>query len=136
MTTHTLTSPQFKGEIVFVFNAAMKLIYFDIRAMLDDEQHEYITRNTPTTIADLKKFRSATTTITVTPTDLGFETFWDMYAFKEGTKKRAASTWSRMSKENRIKALEYIRIYEGTRPKWQNKQLPETYLSSERWNNG
>lgn len=68
--------------------------------------------------------------------DLSFEKFWSVYDYKIGNKPRVAKLWEKLSKEERILALGFIR---RMRVFYQTKKIdvpyPETYLNQRRWEN-
>lgn len=131
---YIITSTEFKGEIVCVFNSRNRLAYFDIRALLTDEQHQYFVYGAPMTVAEIDKLRGKRTTITQVKIDLSFEAFWDAYNYKEGVKKDAIAMWNRMSERERIAAIEYIRIYDGIlAQRGIAKAYPTKYLSKKYW---
>jgi len=131
---YTLTSKQFKGEMVFIFNSRNRLVYFDLRAELSDEQHDFFMAHMPKTISGLDRFRTPTSSIKQVEPDLSFQSFWSEYNYKEGTKKRAEGLWNRLSRINRILAIEFIRVYDGKLAQSGVAKLyPETYLSNQRW---
>ena len=131
---YILTSKQFKGEMVFIFNSRNRLVFFDLRAELSEEQHDFFMTWLPKTISGLDKFRTPTSTIKQVEPDLSFESFWSEYNYKEGTKKRAEGLWNRLSRINRILAIEFIRVYDGKLAQAGTAKLyPETYLFNQRW---
>jgi hypothetical protein len=117
---YILTSTQFKGQIIMIFNSKNRLVYFEIKAQLTDEQQEYFVKHAPAVVSGLDVFRRST--------------FWDAYSYKEGVKADAYNTWTRMSQSSRIAALEFIPIYDGKLAvSGLGKAYPTKYLSKKYW---
>jgi hypothetical protein len=132
---YILTSTQFKGQIIMIFNSKNRLVYFEIKAQLTDEQQEYFVKHAPAVVSGLDVFRRSTTVkIDEVKLNLSFETFWDAYSYKEGVKADAYNTWTRMSQSSRIAALEFIPIYDGKLAvSGLGKAYPTKYLSKKYW---
>lgn len=75
--------------------------------------------------------------ITIGEPDLSFEAFWNAYNNKVGKKKMAENTWNKLSKANKIKALQAISSYNKylSRKPGIDKAHATTYLNQEYWEN-
>jgi len=68
--------------------------------------------------------------------DLSFSTFWNIYGYKVGNKRKATQLWNEMKEADRLLALAYIRSFK----KWSRQKnielpYPTTYLNQTRWEN-
>jgi hypothetical protein len=74
---------------------------------------------------------------TIMPTDLSFNNFWNTYAYKEGgSKMKAEASWNKLSDQDKLAALNFIKQYNTILIK-QNvaKAHATTYLNQRRWDN-
>lgn len=62
-----------------------------------------------------------------------FEIFWDLYDKKTG-KINSEKLWVKISKEDRIKILEYVPSYVISTPDKEFRKNPETFLFNQSWN--
>ncbi|MCH4824277.1 hypothetical protein ML462_13965 [Gramella lutea] len=69
--------------------------------------------------------------------DLSFDSFWNAYGNKVGKKKMAENTWKKLSKADKLKALEAIKHYNNylSRKHGIDKAHPTTYLNQEYYHN-
>lgn len=70
--------------------------------------------------------------------DDGFEEFWSAYPRKEGSRKKAAVTWRRLTREKRRYALGVAQtmgsiVAAGAGPERRFIPLPTTFLNGEHW---
>ena len=132
----TLTSTKFDGNIVMVFNRFSRLVYFSIRAMLTDEQHEFFVENAPVTISNLNRFKtSQNVTIKYEDLDISFDGFYDTYDHRTRSSRiRSEKAWNKLSVADKVEAIEYIPIYndlcakDGTARKY-----AENYIQDKVW---
>lgn len=75
--------------------------------------------------------------ISVGEADLSFENFWNTYGHKVGKKKMAQTSWGKLSKANKIKALIGIKKYNNNLKLYpgQAKAHASTYINQEYYNN-
>ena len=139
MKTYLLTSPQFEGEIELQYDDTLQLISLQIRATLTPGQHRWFTQILPSTLPELKsilKVKQSSAILTEVVFIPSFEDFWNRYDDKQlSSRKRAMSKWDRMSKNQRIKAYNFIQTYFSGIPSGIRKKYAETYLNAELWNN-
>lgn len=139
MTTYSLTSDAFTGEVVFSFNDAGLLISYDATgANLSEKQQVFLLRNLPRELAEVKAMlaNSPSAKFVQINKEITFEMFWDKYDEKtRSARKLAEALWKRMSVANRNKAYWYIPKYVNSILPGVPKKYAETYLRQELWNN-
>jgi hypothetical protein len=71
------------------------------------------------------------------PTDLSFNAFWELYAYKVGKKDRAIRLWQGLNEAERVKCLRSIPRYKMWLAQKQSIEMlyPETYLAQKRYEN-
>lgn len=129
------------------FNASFLVEYdeegdlLSIHAKKGEADHKikkFFWQNAPYHVMGIEWYKRAeNVVVSLVPEDLSFERFWKEYAHKEGKKSRCENKWSKMSDEQRIKALKHIQKYNqflSQNPSIARK-YPETYLNAEAWNN-
>ncbi len=135
---YILKSPALKGELIFTYDENGIIKEFIKAADLTDKQLAWLNHHFPVTMELLKQqIKGTKSTLTKVDPDLSFDAFWGAYAHKVGNKRRAKRLWDDLSKEDRIKALAYIKKYNrflANNPGI-SKLYPETYLNQQRWNN-
>lgn len=132
----SLTSDRFSGEIIFRFNEADELNAFEILATLTPVQRTWLYQNLPVAYPELvsmTKAKDSTMRIAEIEPDLSFERFWKEYNYKVG-KKEAESAWKRLTKGDKVKAIQMISKYK----KWVAAKgievaYPATYINKERY---
>jgi len=132
------TSANLDGSFHFAFTDAGFLAEFDLAAELSDQHHAFLLKRLPMTVEELPAFtqglQGKLREVHVADS-LTFSHFWDTYAYKVGNKARAERLWNKMSKTQRVKALDWISAYDSERTKTSAAKLyPETYLNQQRWN--
>lgn len=125
-----------KRSIRVGYNEEGDLISIVLDGELNADQRRYALRNLPVGVNYIfdvaKKFGWKVTPVAF---NLSFDHFYEVYGNKVG-KKQAQKVWDRLSKDNKIKALMYIKTYDQNlklTPGVQ-KKYPATYLNSEPWN--
>lgn len=63
-----------------------------------------------------------------------FETFWNLYDKKVGSKKNCEKKWNKLTNEVRQKIIDTIPKFKASIKDMQFQPFPETYLNQERWN--
>lgn len=139
MTTYSLTSEAFTGEVVFSFNDAGLLISYDATgANLSEKQQIFLLRNIPRELAEVKAMlaNSPSAKFVQINKEITFDMFWNRYDEKTRSSKKTAETvWKRMSVTDRNKAYWFIPKYFSSILPGVPKKYAETYLRKELWNN-
>lgn len=135
MRKYVLTSPGFKGELIFGYNSEQVLVHFENNAELEAPHLDYLKRNFPFVADELPKVvrKGKLTEIT----DLSFTKFWADYSYKVGNKARAEKLWNKLQESERIavfEALPRYNYYLKTHPSIE-KTYAETFLYQRRWEN-
>lgn len=66
--------------------------------------------------------------------NISFESFWDLYDKKVGSRKKCEKKWAKLTDEERNKVIDTLPMFKkGIREK-QYQPNPETYFNQERWN--
>lgn len=66
--------------------------------------------------------------------NISFESFWDLYDKKVGSRKKCEKKWLNLTDEERQKVIDTLPMFKkGIREK-QYQPNPETYFNQERWN--
>lgn len=63
-----------------------------------------------------------------------FETFWNLYDKKVGSKKHCEKKWLKLTDEIRQKIVDTLPKFKASIKDKQYQPFPETYLNQERWN--
>lgn len=136
MKTFKLTSPSFKGEVVFKYNSHNLLILADYSdAELTPAQLSFMLKNQPNQ-PDFNAIKGNTGVIEEVSEKVTFEMFWTAYDDKlNSSKKKTFQKWNKMSERDQIEAYRYINTYFLNLPYGTRKKYAETYLNSEIWNN-
>ncbi len=93
-------------------------------------------KNWPITIDRLNERAEANKwSLHAVETDLSFANFYETYNVKRN-KKRAEARWKRCTKDEKIKAMLYIKLYKNNLKLSPGQQplYPESYLNAEPWN--
>ena len=133
-----MTSDKFKGEVVFEFTNNLLTKYDTSSAELDDNQILWLASYFPREIAKIKDFLapSESAKFTEIKQEITFEMFWKKYDDKvNSSKKKTQTRWEKMSKNEQLKAHNYIQKYFASLPHGTRKKYAETYLNAELWNN-
>ncbi|MBP1631196.1 MAG: hypothetical protein H6Q15_2089 [Bacteroidetes bacterium] len=133
------TADSFEGDVELRFNELGVLYSTDMgRASLSQEQHEYLVKNMPSRIEDVKKFLSKSPNMKVTeiPEEITFDMFWNKYDDKiNSSRKNTMVKWQKMTGVEQAKAYAFIGRYFAALPIKTRKKYAETYLNAELWNN-
>ena len=138
MKTYLLTSPNFTGEVEFVFDDSGRLQDYRNRAELNSGQKKWLLEKLPKTLSELSNVLadSKTAKLTEVVVEITFEMFWHKYNDKvNSSRKKTQQKWDRMTKAEQVKAYRYIGYYFSTLPQGTRKKYAETYLNAELWNN-
>jgi hypothetical protein len=63
-----------------------------------------------------------------------FETFWNLYDKKVGSKTKLISKWDSLNEQTQLKVLRHVEQYKLAQSDKQYRKNPETYLNGESWN--
>jgi hypothetical protein len=63
--------------------------------------------------------------------NISFETWWDLYDKKVGSKTKLQNKWNKLSDDQRTKAIEHTKEYIIAQPDKQYRKNPDTYLNNE-----
>lgn len=94
MTEYTLTSPKWEGEIRLKYYDNGYLQSVDMPEVIDRKSAEYLAAHFPCHEVVLDWYRKETkVTITAIALDLSFDSFWETYNMKRGSKESARLYW-------------------------------------------
>ena len=133
----TMTSPLFKGALIFNYSDAGQLCRLDIQAELNDKQRAFLDNNIPWDEQAAQDFmdRLPQATFVVQDKEITFDMFWDRYDDKaRSSLKKTRAKWDKMKLEDQVRAYLFIPKYlrnKGTA----DKKYATTYLNDELWNN-
>jgi hypothetical protein len=137
--TYILQSPSIVGQLEFTYDESGVLLSFlnATLAPMSDAQLKFLQTEFPVTLTQLEFIAgtSKTMTITMVPPDLGFDTFWEMFAYKIGNKTACKKAWDELSPADRTIALDRIpgyNYYLVLKPTIQ-RMYPLTYLIERRF---
>lgn len=145
MTEFTITSTKWESEIRLVFYDNGFLASAELPEVIDRKAMEFFATHFPTHVSVLDFIReNSRATITRIALDTKFETFWERYAKKVGSKELARQYWDGEKKtitkrpvtltdrENIMITLDkYVRRYSGTKKEFQ--PLASTFLNQRMW---
>lgn len=136
MRTFRLTSPSFKGEVIFKYNRYNLLILADYsNAELTPTQLSFILKNQPNRPI-FNVVKGHTGIIEEISEKVTFEMFWNKYDDKvNSSKKKTLTKWNKMKESEQRAAYRHINTYFLNLPYGTRKKYAETYLNSELWNN-
>ena len=131
-----LTSPSFKGAVIFKYNNLNLLILADYsEAELTPAQLSFMLKNQPNQ-PDFNAIKGNTGIIEEVSEKVTFEMFWIRYDDRlNSSKKKTQQKWNKMSERDQSEAYNYINTYFLNLPYGTRKKYAETYLNSEIWNN-
>jgi hypothetical protein len=142
MNRYLITNPQFAGAAELVYlDGLLRIIDISGTDMIPETIRRF-KASVPVQEEYLQKQFGADTTIVAVDFQVTFVMFWESYSKYAGNratvkinKKRAESTWNRLSKTKQVKAWAGIAAYDKYLKKesWRNKADPDTYLSTEKW---
>ncbi|TWP23509.1 hypothetical protein ETU10_07235 [Apibacter muscae] len=73
-------------------------------------------------------------TLTEVPPAIDFNSFWNTYNYKVGSKIKAQEAWAKLKEEEKIKAIQYIPANEEfKKASGQAKLYPERYIKYKVW---
>lgn len=138
--TYLFTSSSFEGAVVFEFDADGFLIRYDItEAQLSEAQKVFILQKLPKSIGAIEALLAkakGSKLVAQKASAVTFQQFWDKYNEKaRSSKKKAETTWKRLSQVQRDRAYNLIDTYFKSIPPGIAKKYAETYLNAELWNN-
>ena len=138
MNKYILTSKNLTGEILYGYNTEGELIYFEIKAELDEARRKWIFAYFPVREEQIEKLKTfKTVQVANIPPDLSFNAFWGDYNYKIGNKKRCEKLWNELNDAERTLVLKSLPKYDFflKMKNGQAKVYPETFLSQHRWEN-
>jgi hypothetical protein len=65
--------------------------------------------------------------------NISFESFWDAYEKRTGSKKKLEAKWEKLSDQDREAIMAYIPLYKVAQPAKQFRKNPETFLNNRSW---
>lgn len=134
---YSITSPKYNGVVTVEYvNGILKSFNFN-EADLGVKGHSWFLANLqlPEELF-LQKLKANPFTVTGADKQLTFTMFWDAYDHKtSSSKKKAETTWNRLSSQQQILAYMFVHRYFKNIPPGVAKKYAETYLNSEIWNN-
>lgn len=135
MKKYVVTSTEFMGELCFKYDLKGDLTGFEIVAALTDIQRKWYFDNLPYKegiLTDGWVKRSRTIKIMEVPEDLSFETFYNLYKYKVGDKKKCIKLWAALKDEVKVLVLRSIPAYLKWLERTGTAQVyPERFLSKE-----
>lgn len=143
MTVYHLTiTTKTQGKIIALlkYSDLGELVFVELRELTDRIGHDALTwlfAALPKTLDSLEDHRKrAGFKYQQIHEDLSFDTFWNLYDYKQGTKSRAEKIWKQLDDATRIIALKKVKEYNFHMTKVSHgKVFPERWLSGKRWEN-
>ena len=126
------------GEATFVLNDSNLLVQFDACAINDLSVLTWILQRLPTSLSDLYQMCAQYKfELVEVPLDLSFDTFWDAYDFKMGSKDKAKKLFMALSDADKTLAIAKIDAYKRylTCNEGIKQVYPERYISHRRFEN-
>ncbi len=65
--------------------------------------------------------------------NISFDTWWDLYDKKVGSKSKLESKWNKLTDDQRTQAIKHTKEYKIAQPDKQYRKNPDTYLNNESW---
>lgn len=134
---YTVTAEQFEGEIELEYNfkGYLKRVEISSAKGMKFDFFERFWRNLPLSIGEIDRCTDELKIcITEVSEDLSFERFWKEYGNKVGKKTMTENAWKKLSRADKIAALDYIpklrtkKTIDGTQMPY-----PSTYLNQKYW---
>ena len=66
--------------------------------------------------------------------NISFNTWWDLYDKKVGSKTKLESKWNKLTDDQRIQAIKHTKEYIIAQPDKQYRKNPDTYFNNESYN--
>lgn len=66
--------------------------------------------------------------------NISFNTWWDLYNKKVGSKTKLESKWNKLTDDQRIQAIKHTKEYIIAQPDKQYRKNPDTYFNNESYN--
>jgi len=63
--------------------------------------------------------------------NISFDTWWDLYDKKVGSKTKLQNKWNKLSDDQRTQAIKHTKEYKIAQPDKQYRKNPDTYLNNE-----
>lgn len=130
-----LTKNTFEGRIVLTYNHDGLLVGYLMEAEFNHKQLAFFLQMIPVDMIQLKTVLGVHGFDAVEEiAELTFDYFYEEYGYKTG-KVKAQNAWNRLSKSDRMKALQYLPKYFDFLRKSGGiaKLYPATYLNQKRW---
>lgn len=138
MNKYAFKSAKIDGTAVIGYNSDGNLVSFKLDGDWSDKHYKWFLDNIHWREENRNALVAGTAaTLTLIPPDLSFATFWELYKYNLGNKKRAEKEWNDTSDVNKIKALEAIPKYKRwlkTKPNMEHL-MASTFLSQQRYLN-
>ena len=136
MKSFSITSPRFEGSVLVNYSSTGLMTSFTIEEGIqtNDKAHRWILERVPLCVQDLDYYRKQDhLVIKEFDQDLSFTRWFRLYGYPV-SKKRAEGFWNRLSKADRIQAIEKAPKYEKWRMmKGHDKAYPDSWLSKRRF---
>ena len=135
MRTYLYFSSKFDRDIKMTFNASGILTSFEV---VNGDELTTVSADPMAFPTKEATFLTNTAAKKVKVTELErvvtFVMFWDKYAYKDCGKSKCEASWNKLSKEDQIKAFDYIVVYDR-RLKMNGlaKLYATTYLNKKPW---
>lgn len=145
MTEYTLTSPKWEGEIRLKFYDNGYLQSAEMPEVIDKKSAEYLASVFPCHEMVLDWFREhSKVTVTLIDMDTSFESFWDQYNKKRGSKDNAQLYWDGLKltinrrpitltdRQDIMRMIKrYVHRYQGEKKEFQ--PLATSFLHERQW---
>ncbi len=130
-TRYSITSPEFEGELTFMYDDNGKLVWFSNDAQLSEAHLVYLHKNFPVIDGLMVRMAGESKTLIIrqTTNEVTFDAFWEAYNFKMD-KLDAQKAWSKLTPDQQNKAFENIPSYKYFLLMRRNQATlyPATYL--------
>jgi len=135
MITIQIQSVVLECDLQFKFDTQGRIVGFEILGenTLSGERLTNFLANIPQTIGQLKQHcLSKKIDMTEIKADLSFETFWEKYNNKLGSKVRTEPIWNKLSERDKNLAMNYIQKYKQSLGAT-TQAYAQTYLTGKYW---
>lgn len=134
---YMITSRYFKGFAFFEYEEGvfMSSGFSDDFSLSANERATFIKNNFCVFESNLTKIdQKIGFTVAEIPYAIDFETFWNTYNYKVGSKMRSKEIWDKLKDEDKIKAMRYIPTNDKFKKSTgQAKLYPERYIKYRVW---
>ncbi|QNK63964.1 hypothetical protein H7F33_05585 [Pedobacter sp. PAMC26386] len=134
MKKYVLTSQNLTGSVIFGYDDAGLLVFYDATpAMITEKQLLAVLKNLPREAQDLQALADKTKcTLELLPEDLSFEVFWNKYD-KKINRKRCEPLYKKLDDTEKTACIRNIKPYEDYlyRTNFRGKADPDNYIKKE-----